>query len=293
MSRAASSVVIPALQQPRRDRFTRARRQKRQFVGYRETMAIMPGVSSERCDKHRVSLDSNGECGLCRLDAIPSKPPAARASRWAVVALAVLVVGAAAWAFASRESSSSESKLPAVDPAGAPSSPPARATIPHRAVEEAEIAQAYRAIPHHRTSYTASQSKLNEADARSLAELFRWVDYGVVARVGALHSLHAHRDANERVEELNAVATQVEALSVPPKARDAARMIVSALDEQRAALESWQTQGLPTQIQTDPRVQRSSQLLRNAYGQLMSSYPRETKHNKAAFFDHLCALDFI
>jgi len=264
---------------------------KGRFVSYHERMAIMQGVSSERCDKHRVSLDSNGECGLCRLDAIPSKPPASPANRWAVSAFAALIVGAAAWAFASRDSS--ESKLPAVDPAGAPSSPQARATIPHRAVEEAEIAQAYRAIPHRRTSYAASQSKLDEADARSLAELFRWVDYGVVARVGALQRLHSHQDANEPVEELNAIATQVEALAVPPEARDAARMIVSALEEQRAALESWQTQGLPTHLQADPRVRRSSQLLRNAYGQLMSSYPEETKHNKEAFFDHLCALDFI
>jgi len=251
----------------------------------------MPGVLSERCEKHRVSLDSNGECGLCRLDSIPSKPPAPRANRWATLVFAVFIVGATAWAFASRESS--ESKLPAVDPAGAPAFPKARVTIPHRPVEEAEIAQAYRAIPHRRTSYTASQSKLDEADARFLAELFRWVDYGVVARVGALQKLHSQRDANERVEELNAIATQVEALAVSPKAGDAVRMIVSALDDQRAALDSWQTQGLPTHLQADPRVQRSSQLLRSAYGQLMSSYPEETKHNKEAFFDHLCALDFI
>jgi len=251
----------------------------------------MPGVSPEGCDKHQIPLDSNGECGLCRLDAIPSKHPASGANRWAVVAFAVLIVGATAWAFASRESS--ESNLPAVDHAGELSSPTARATIPHRAVEEAEITQAYRAIPHRRTRYTASRSKLDEADSHFLAELFRWVDYGVVARVGALQGLHSQRAANQRVEELNAIARQVEALAVLPKAGDAVRMIVSALDEQRAALESWQRQGLPTHLQADPRVRRSSRLLRSAYGQLMSSYPEETKHNKQAFFDHLCALDFI
>jgi hypothetical protein len=208
-----------------------------------------------------------------------------------VVAFAVLIVGATAWAFASRESS--ESKLLAVDRAGEPSSPKARATIPHRAVEEAEITRAYRAIPHRRTRYTASRSKLGEPDSHFLAELFRWVDYGVVARVGALQGFHSQRGATERVEELNAIATQVEALAVPPKARDAVRMIVSALDEQRAALESWQRQGLPTHLQADQRVQRSSRLLQNAYGQLMSSYAEEIQHNKQAFFDHLCALDFI
>jgi hypothetical protein len=254
-------------------------------------MASILGVSAEGCDKHQVPLDRNGECGLCRLDAIRSKPPVSGANRWMLLAFATLVVGATTWAIAARESS--EANLPVVDHVSEPSFPEARATIPHREVEEAEITQAYRAIPHRRTRYTASRSKLDEADSRFLAELLRWVDFGVVARVGALQGLHSRSDVNEQVEELNSIATQIEALAVPPRALDAAHMIVDALDEQRAALESWHRKGLPAHLQDDPRVRRSSRLLRNAYGQLMSSYAEEIKHNKQAFFDHLCALDFI
>jgi hypothetical protein len=40
-------------------------------------------------------------------------------------------------------------------------------------------------------------------------------------------------------------------------------------------------------------VQSSHGKLIHAYRLLMSRYPQENAHNKKAFFDHLCALDFI
>ena len=69
------------------------------FVSYHEKMARMPGVAAEGCDKHQVPLDRNGECGLCRLDAIPSKPPVSGANRWMLLAFATLVAQLARWDF--------------------------------------------------------------------------------------------------------------------------------------------------------------------------------------------------
>ena len=40
-------------------------------------------------------------------------------------------------------------------------------------------------------------------------------------------------------------------------------------------------------------VRSSSNQLIQAYDYLMQSYPQESPHNRQAFFDHLCALDFI
>ena len=42
-----------------------------------------------------------------------------------------------------------------------------------------------------------------------------------------------------------------------------------------------------------PLVQSSHNKLMKAYQLLNVQFPKEHAHNKAAFFDHLCALDFI
>ncbi|MEM7437833.1 MAG: glutaredoxin domain-containing protein [Myxococcota bacterium] len=57
------------------------------------------------CEKHQLPLDARGNCQLCRLSEMPSKPPPAASSRWVGVALAVLVLGggaALAYAMVSR-----------------------------------------------------------------------------------------------------------------------------------------------------------------------------------------------
>lgn len=52
-----------------------------------------------QCETHQLPLDARGECELCRLDAIPSKPPPSRATSWVVVGGAVLLVGGVIFAF--------------------------------------------------------------------------------------------------------------------------------------------------------------------------------------------------
>ncbi|MEM7135683.1 MAG: glutaredoxin domain-containing protein [Myxococcota bacterium] len=48
------------------------------------------------CEKHQLPLDPRGNCQLCRLSEMPSKPPPAATSRWVGVLLAVLVLGGGA-----------------------------------------------------------------------------------------------------------------------------------------------------------------------------------------------------
>ena len=43
----------------------------------------------------------------------------------------------------------------------------------------------------------------------------------------------------------------------------------------------------------DIAVKDISRKLQRAYALLAQQFPGETLHNKSAFYDHLCALDFI
>ena len=37
------------------------------------------------CEKHELPLDQNGDCELCRLSDMPSRPPPARSAWWALI----------------------------------------------------------------------------------------------------------------------------------------------------------------------------------------------------------------
>lgn len=53
------------------------------------------------CEKHALPLDLEGECELCRLSDMPSKAPPARSAWWAIVIPALILLGAAVWAYGS------------------------------------------------------------------------------------------------------------------------------------------------------------------------------------------------
>jgi len=42
-----------------------------------------------------------------------------------------------------------------------------------------------------------------------------------------------------------------------------------------------------------PDVKQASGNLHRAYGLLMNAFPGETARNRTAFFDYLCALDYL
>jgi hypothetical protein len=65
------------------------------------------------------------------------------------------------------------------------------------------------------------------------------------------------------------------------------------MGEQRAALAEWRKTAVPADLARHPLVASSSGKLRRAYGELLTLFPQEDAHNKAAFFDYLCAMDFI
>ncbi len=101
---------------------------------------------------------------------------------------------------------------------------------------------------------------------------------------------------------LNSLLRELEALNPPERIIPAVNLITTALQEQRSYLREWdqataKRQPFPYVLHRGGNlhslVRSSSNKLLQAYNHLMKSYPKESPHNRQAFFDHLCALDFI
>ncbi len=56
------------------------------------------------CEKHELPLDRNGECELCRLSEMPSRPPPVRTGFLAIVIPVALLLAGAVWVVSSYSS---------------------------------------------------------------------------------------------------------------------------------------------------------------------------------------------
>jgi hypothetical protein len=83
------------------------------------------------------------------------------------------------------------------------------------------------------------------------------------------------------------------ALSAPDRLEPVKRLVGTAIEEQARYFSSLDQSKKLSFNARDKLVQSSHAKLVNAYNLLMAQYPQESAHNNKAFFDHLCALDFI
>lgn len=156
-----------------------------------------------------------------------------------------------------------------------------------------DVEAAYRAIPHRRTVFDVDTATMSPDERAFLRQMFDVVDLGIVERVDTLTSLKSNRRPALSAENYERVLSQLNALTVPPRLGSVHRLIADAMKEQRAALEEWRTTAVPADLARQPLVASSSGKLRQAYAELLPLFPQEGEHNKAAFFDYLCAMDFI
>ncbi|MCB1650659.1 MAG: hypothetical protein KDI46_01255 [Alphaproteobacteria bacterium] len=165
------------------------------------------------------------------------------------------------------------------------------------------IDQAYQAIPHNQTPYSLKQSRLPDADAKYLDHYFFVSDIALRARVMALNRFLGKTPAidiqtyNQEVE--NAIASFA-LIQTPRHLQQIENTLISALRDQQSFFNEWNdmagTHGYSRLQKTytrHPKVMSSHQKLIKAYQMLKQTYPSETPYNQNAFFDHLCALDFI
>ena len=131
------------------------------------------------------------------------------------------------------------------------------------------VDEAYASIPHRRTVFDRKAATMAADEADGLERLFALVDRAIVARV-----TKAGHDA---------VLGELHALALPERLRRVHELVIDAVVAERTHL-----------VQHEPSaVQTASGRLHEAYGELMRLYPGEGAHNRDAFYDYLCALDFL
>ena len=71
----------------------------------------------------------------------------------------------------------------------------------------------------------------------------------------------------------------------------------TAIETQRRYFDKWEqkiSQGEHFQFErNDLHIQTAHRLLIQSYNKLIKLYPNSSAQNRQAFYDHLCALDFI
>ncbi|HSE84468.1 MAG TPA: hypothetical protein VLB01_07975 [Thermodesulfobacteriota bacterium] len=163
------------------------------------------------------------------------------------------------------------------------------------------IEEAYRAIPHRQTTFNAASARMSDEEAAYLKEFFKLVDLAIVERIQTLAWLQTSGEYGASFEHyensIDDLLYQFNALEVPKHLKNVNKLVSQAIREQKSYFQNWQMlleKGQQFKFQPrHPHIIGSHQKLVQAYRQLMRVFPREDKHNHQAFFDHLCALDFI
>lgn len=161
-----------------------------------------------------------------------------------------------------------------------------------------DVEAAYAAIPHQRTVFDAGKSALTTTQAASLKQLLTWSDKAMVLRVESWQAYKAGNlvELKRLLSGYKAVIDAGNTMSTLPELKPVQGLILQAIQGQQAYLEKklLEKQGSSKADNAfTPEVQQASQKLQQAYGLLMQRYPNETRQNKQAFYDYLCALDFL
>lgn len=152
-----------------------------------------------------------------------------------------------------------------------------------------EVKRAYEAIPHRYTPFEPGQAKMAGPEKAYLETNFALVNQAVVARVEATQS-RSYAGYESKAQSL---IRQLKAQKPPSSLKSYHELVIGAVEDQRAYFREWAKSPSAPFNPRHVKVQSASQKLRQAYGILMRQYPKEANQVKEAFFDHLCALDFI
>ncbi len=163
------------------------------------------------------------------------------------------------------------------------------------------VEEAYRAIPHKRTVFDGTSSKIDEAERSFLMRFFELVEIAIVERVEMFSYLQSGGERGQVWRRTGTLFRQLDSLTVPDRLKGVCNLVRQAIAEQRDYLDEWYEFAAAKKPygfrfkegEAHSLIDSSSQKLHQAYSQLMQLYPQESSQNKAAFFNYLCALDFI
>lgn len=186
--------------------------------------------------------------------------------------------------------------LPASKPSDSKSQPADATAAPVLNVD-LSVDAAYAAIPHRRTAMDFSSANLAEEDKRFLQVAFHVIDQAIRVRVSAYQHFSRGEISSQSISDMEQLIDYLQKIAAPSGLSRYQSTLLKALSDQRDFFDEWRNEGQQFQygqrLGAHPRVQSASSALKQAYGILMSTYPGESDHNKEAFFDYHCALDFL
>ena len=147
------------------------------------------------------------------------------------------------------------------------------------------VEEAYQSIPHRRTVFNSQEAKMDSAEAAYLTKLFDWMDQAIVAK----QSIFKGADASSAYA---GVWKSLQDLQPPAKLKRVQDLYAQAAKDEAAFLQVWQKMPVRSFNANHPLVNQASGRLIQGYNELMRLYPAEDQHNKDAFYDYPCALDF-
>ena len=155
------------------------------------------------------------------------------------------------------------------------------------------VASAYSAIPHKRTPFRSDIAAMPKTEIRFFEQLFELTDIAMVERVQSLFWFQTHGAKGANAPNYAKILSDLDALAVPGHLAPVHGLIRQVISEQMQYFGNVNNRGKYKFDANEPLVQSSHNKLMKAYQLLNVQFPKEHAHNKAAFFDHLCALDFI
>lgn len=153
---------------------------------------------------------------------------------------------------------------------------------------ELTVEGAYQAIPHRRTPFDASKataSGIPEAEAAYLSSMFALIDRAIVLRITNSRALATP-------DTYRGTQAEIQATTPPTRLERFHSLVASAIEKHRRY---FQHAARNEPGQQPPLISSSSADLHAAYAELINLYGSQPSlgSNRDAFFDYLCALDFV
>ncbi|MGH1402738.1 MAG: hypothetical protein ACRBDL_00690 [Alphaproteobacteria bacterium] len=166
------------------------------------------------------------------------------------------------------------------------------------------IDEAYRSIPHGRTQFDQSRATMSEEEKKYIDHLFFATDLAMRERVVMLRYFEEKKSASyieQYNKEIGNILASFDLVRAPTKTLlQVEKLVLESVREQQAFFnkryknnDAIPKRAMYSTYKHYTLVQSSHKKLIQAYMLLKKTYPREQRHNQKAFFDHLCALDFI
>lgn len=160
------------------------------------------------------------------------------------------------------------------------------------------VTQAYQAIPHQRTEFNGTFSRVPASEKAYLELMFSVVDQAIAVRVSTLRAYNDGDRTEDGLAQYQTLIDFVDTVTPPDSLNGYHNDIKLSLAAQQAFFQDWRAQSRGfahrgNAVGNHPQVKTASTHLHSAYGTLMAQFPDEDSINKSAFFDYHCALDFI